>query len=136
MPCRVAGHCCKPPPIPENAKPEGGKKEGGGNLMRRPSKETVSDPSERLALPYSQHFPQVTTSEMAFGGSPKMGFNKPSLARFLLFGTFCAPPHPLTMSCPAISVNAATVNDAPPKRGIRSEQGPQPRRVVGVFTDP
>ena len=92
----------------ENA--NGGSKNGGGggvgqNFMRRPPQKKVSDPphlgtccpppsnsiSLIKSLRNSQNFSQVTSSETAFGGSPKwLPMDHPR--EVCLFGTFPPPP--------------------------------------------
>ena len=94
--------------VPDNAK-GGGEKEGGQNLTRRPPAEnSFRPPLPRYVLPppYSislnkslrklQNFPQLTTSETAFGGSRKMVSDGPSSRGFAF--RYVLPPPPLVSS--------------------------------------
>ena len=81
----------------------GGKREGGGNLTRRPPTQNSSRPPSSIfilvsrttkSLRNAQTFPQLTSSETAFGTPQKNsseGLEKwfPT-GEALLFGTFCS----------------------------------------------
>ena len=98
-------------PLPENAK-GGGKKEGGGKTSRGdPPRKTVSDPHHlgtfcpppygiclSKSLRSAQNFPQLTSSETAFGGSQKIVSDGPSSRGFAF--RYVLPPPPLALPSP------------------------------------
>ena len=93
-------------PQPQRTPKGGAKKRGGGKTSRGdPPRKTVSDPPHLgtfcppppmafllvSPLEVPQNFPQLTSSETAFGGSQKK-FPTGHPREVLLFGTFCPPP--------------------------------------------
>ena len=96
--------------------PKGGtKKEGGGKTSRGdPPRKTVSDPphlstfcppsphgiSLSKSLRRAQNFPQLTTSETAFGGSQKIVSDGPSSRGFAFRYVLPPPPPPPPLALP------------------------------------